>query len=134
MAEESTTRTTRLSGELDRRYEEYRDKYDMTDAEALRSLLRGGLDEHESDDKPQRSATDELLLSTASNLATITVVIALLGAAELVAPAAAALVGTVSLVVAAIFVAEVSRRPVRRLAAAVRQLDVDESAPPEVSD
>ena len=45
MAEDSSTRTTRLSGELDERYEQYRDERDMTDAEAIRALLRSGLDE-----------------------------------------------------------------------------------------
>ena len=45
MAEDSSTRTTRLTGELDDRYEEYRDERDMTDAEAIRALLRSGLDE-----------------------------------------------------------------------------------------
>ena len=45
MAEDSSTRTTRLTGELDERYEQYRDERDMTDAEAIRALLRSGLDE-----------------------------------------------------------------------------------------
>jgi hypothetical protein len=49
MAAESSTRTTRLSGDLDDRYIEYRDGNDMTDAEALRHLIRTGLEEEEKD-------------------------------------------------------------------------------------
>lgn len=45
MSQESSTRTTRLKGELDERYEEYRDQNDMTDSEAMRSLVRKGLDD-----------------------------------------------------------------------------------------
>lgn len=49
MAAESSTRTTRLSGDLDDRYIEYRDGNDMTDAEALRHLIRTGLEEAQKD-------------------------------------------------------------------------------------
>jgi hypothetical protein len=44
MTQKSSTRTTRIKGELDKKYEEYRDENDMTDSEALRSLVRAGLD------------------------------------------------------------------------------------------
>lgn len=44
MPADSSTRTTRLSGDLDDRYETFRDSNDMTDAEALRTLIREGLD------------------------------------------------------------------------------------------
>lgn len=43
---ESSTRTTRLSGELDSQYTTYRDENDMTDAEAMRSLVRSGLSQN----------------------------------------------------------------------------------------
>ena len=61
MAEDSSTRTTRLSGELDERYEQYRDERDMTDAEAIRALLRSGLDEQ----APKPSGLTEKLFGAA---------------------------------------------------------------------
>jgi hypothetical protein len=60
MASESSTRTTRLSGELDERYEEYRDSRDMTDAEALRVLIRTGLEAEEDDGPTPEEIRDEL--------------------------------------------------------------------------
>lgn len=41
--DESKTRTTRLKGDLDERYQSFRDRNDMTDSEAMRSLVRKGL-------------------------------------------------------------------------------------------
>lgn len=66
MPEQSSTRGTRLKGELDERYEEYRDDNDMTDSEALRSLVRAGLDaENGSDSDDQESSS---IRSTSSSI------------------------------------------------------------------
>lgn len=118
---------------LNKRFKEFRDAEGFeSKSEAVRAALRLGLDDYESDDEPQRSATDELLLSTASNLATITIVVALLGAAQLIALPAAGLIGGASLVAGGFFVAEVARRPVRRLVAALRTIDTNETPGAEV--
>jgi hypothetical protein len=44
MAQDTPTRSTRFPGDLDDRFEDYRDERDMTNSEALRSLVRTGLD------------------------------------------------------------------------------------------
>jgi len=49
MADNTSTRTTRLSGDLDGRFVEYRDDNDMTNSEALRVLVRSGLAEANTD-------------------------------------------------------------------------------------
>lgn len=56
MADSNKTRATRLPDETDEDFQEYRDKNDMTNSEALRSLIRAGLDEaHKGplDDRPE---------------------------------------------------------------------------------
>lgn len=45
MAESTPTRSTRFPEGLDERFTEYRDERDMTNSEALRSLVRAGLEE-----------------------------------------------------------------------------------------
>ena len=45
MAEERSTRGVSLSGELDDKLVAYRDRNDMTTSEALRALIRDGLEE-----------------------------------------------------------------------------------------
>jgi Arc/MetJ-type ribon-helix-helix transcriptional regulator len=98
------------------RFEEFRDVEGFeSKSEAVRAALRLGLDDYESDDGPDRSATDELLLSTASNLATIAIVVALVAAAGLLSPAAGALIGGVSLLSALMLIGEVRYRAVRTL-------------------
>lgn len=58
MPEQSSTRGTRLKGELDEKYQDYRDGNDMTDSEALRRLVRVGLDaEAESNGGGQESTS-----------------------------------------------------------------------------
>lgn len=66
MTEESSTRTTRLSGELDERYENYRDELDMTDAEALRSLIRDGLAVNDAADEQRDVTALEQVMYTVS--------------------------------------------------------------------
>jgi len=101
---------------LNERFEEFRETEGFeSKSEAVRAALRLGLDDYESDDGPDRSATDELLLSTASNLATIAIVVALVAAAGLLSPAAGGLVGGVSLVSALVLIGEVRYQAVRTL-------------------
>lgn len=49
MADNTSTRTTRLSGDLDDRFTKYRGDNDMTNSEALRVLVRSGLAEANTD-------------------------------------------------------------------------------------
>jgi hypothetical protein len=49
MAENQPTRSTRLRGDLDGRFTEYRDNNGMSSSEALRSLVRTGLDYEDGD-------------------------------------------------------------------------------------
>jgi Arc/MetJ-type ribon-helix-helix transcriptional regulator len=101
---------------LNERFEEFRETEGFeSKSEAVRAALRLGLDDYESNDGPDRSATDELLLSTASNLATIAIVVALVAAAGLLSPAAGALIGGVSLLSALMLIGEVRYRAVRTL-------------------
>jgi len=109
---------------MDRRYEEYRDSNDMTDAEALRNLIRKGLD-----DEPEISKWDDWMLTTASNLAAIALLVGLLVFPGVVAPTAAAFVGGVTLAVAAALLVETHFRVVRQLGgdgAADADLEVSE--------
>lgn len=52
MADSNRTHATRLPDGLEERYSSYRDERDMTDSEALRSLIRSGLDDLEAADEP----------------------------------------------------------------------------------
>ena len=79
MAEESSTRTTRLSGELSKRYENYRDENDMTDAEAMRSLIRSSLDSRDSPGPADGwTVLERVLLTASSVLAAIVALLPLL--------------------------------------------------------
>ena len=127
MAEDSSTRTTRLSGEMDRQYEEFRDGHDMTDAEALRTLIREGL----NDDEPTRSATDNDLLRLAEQLGIFAFVLGVSAVIGL-APAAAYTAGVVMVGAAVPLMVEVRYRPLRRLVAALRTIDTNETPGAEV--
>jgi hypothetical protein len=50
MGSQSQTRATRLPPHVDERFLEYRDKHDMSNSEALRELVRAGLEVEEGDD------------------------------------------------------------------------------------
>jgi len=50
MADETPTRSTRFPRGLDDRFTNYRDERDMTNSEALRSLVRTGLEEETADE------------------------------------------------------------------------------------
>lgn len=55
MADSNPTRATRLPGDMDEEFEKFRDVNDMTSSEALRSLIRLGLEEARKgplDDRP----------------------------------------------------------------------------------
>ena len=56
MAESTPTRSTRFPEGLDERFTEYRDERDMTNSEALRSLVRAGLQEETEPDNPESDA------------------------------------------------------------------------------
>jgi len=114
---------------MDRRYEEFRDENDMTDAEAMRYLLREGLD-----DDPVRASTDDDLLRIAEQLAIFGFVLGVSAFIGL-APGAAYATGVVLVSAAVPFLIEVKFRPVRRLAAGVRQARADETpTAPEVGE
>lgn len=49
MGDSNSTRTTRLSGDLDDEFVEYREDNDMTNSEALRVLVRSGLSQEAAD-------------------------------------------------------------------------------------
>jgi len=49
MAEDSPTRSTRFGEDLDDDFEKFRDVNDMTNSEALRNLVRRGMDDVRSD-------------------------------------------------------------------------------------
>jgi len=55
MSERATTRAARLPGDLDEDFEAYRDAKEMSNSEALRELVRTGIDQkkqHPLDDRP----------------------------------------------------------------------------------
>ena len=98
---------------MDADFEDYRDEMEMNNSEALRELVRTGLADYKSDDEPESSKWDDVLLSTASNLATITVVVAVLGAFAVFPTQAAVALGAVSIALSCLLVAEVKLRIVR---------------------
>ena len=57
MADSNKTRATRLPDETDENFQEYRDENDMTNSEALRSLIRAGLEEANKDPLDDRPET-----------------------------------------------------------------------------
>ena len=75
MADSQPTRATRLPETLDERYTEFRDERGMTNSEALRALIRSGLevetaDEEEESEAPKTPGTaSEWLLFVAGALA-----------------------------------------------------------------
>lgn len=109
---------------LNERFEEFRECEGFeSKSEAVRAAMRIGLDEYHSDG---RSALDELLLSTASNLATIAIVVALVAAAGLLTPATAGIVGGLSLLGAVALIAEVRYRALRSLGPLATAQEVSE--------
>jgi hypothetical protein len=75
MADKQPTRATRLPESLDERYTDFRDGQGMTNSEALRALIRAGLevetaDDEEESDAPKTPGTgSEWLLFVAGALA-----------------------------------------------------------------
>jgi hypothetical protein len=66
----STTRSARLGGELNERFEQYKEERDMTVSEAGRALIRRGLEaEERQEDAPQYSFADDFLTSAGAMLA-----------------------------------------------------------------
>lgn len=57
MADSNKTRATRLPDATDEDFQEYRDRNDMTNSEALRSLIRAGLEEANKDPLDDRPET-----------------------------------------------------------------------------
>lgn len=57
MADSNKTRATRLPDETDENFQRYRDENDMTNSEALRSLIRAGLEEAHKDPLDDRPET-----------------------------------------------------------------------------
>ena len=126
MGKDNPTRATRLPDEMDAEFVEYRDAKGMNNSEAIRELIRPELEKYHGDDEPDRTPIDDLLLSTASNLSTIAIVVALVAAAGLLTPAAAGLVGGVSLLGALVAVGEVRYRALRELGPLATAQEVSE--------
>ena len=55
MADSQPTRATRLPETLDERYTEFRDERGMTNSEALRALIRSGLEVETADEEEEES-------------------------------------------------------------------------------
>jgi len=101
MAESKNTRATQLRGEMDEEFRQFRDEHDMSTSEALRTLVRNGLE----DDNRSSSmfGRPEEVGHLAQLLALFGIVAALLSAAVqwaitvglfVATPAAAAALGT----------------------------------------
>ena len=128
MAKENSTRTTRLSGELDERYEDYRDELDMTDAEALRSLIRDGLSVNEGEREgaeKRHTAIEERALSVASTIAAFVICLSVLPILQIAGPSRTATAMGALLVVVVVVVGIVEVRARWREAPPT----VDSSAP-----
>lgn len=70
MSSESKVRSTRLPNTIDTRFESYRDEHDLSNSDALRELVRTGLDENEEGDGDREFSEKitrfDLLLAVAS--------------------------------------------------------------------
>jgi hypothetical protein len=73
MADRSNTRAARLPGELDSKVEQYIEEEGMTNSEALRHLIRAGLDAEVSDEL--RTPIDERFLRMAERFAWAAIVL-----------------------------------------------------------
>ena len=125
MAKESSTRTTRLSGDLSKRYENYRDENDMTDAEAMRSLIRSSLDSRDSPGPADGwTVLERVLLTTASVLAAVALFLPLLFFTGVLGQTATVLAMAVYLTASAGLAAGVSHGLFRRTGPAVEAREV----------
>jgi predicted DNA-binding protein len=73
MPDRSNTRAARLPGELDRKVEQYVEQQGMTNSEALRHLIRAGLEAEVSDEL--RTRVDERFLRMAERFAWAAIVL-----------------------------------------------------------
>ena len=73
MADRSNTRAARLPGELDSKVEQYTEQQGMTNSEALRHLIRAGLDAEVNDEL--RTPVDERFLRMAERFAWAAIVL-----------------------------------------------------------
>jgi hypothetical protein len=73
MADRSNTRAARLPGELDSKVEQYIEEEGMTNSEALRHLIRAGLDAEVNDEL--RTPVDERFLRMAERFAWAAIVL-----------------------------------------------------------
>jgi len=73
MPDRSNTRAARLPGELDNKVEQYIEQQGMTNSEALRHLIRAGLDAEVSDEL--RTPVDERWLRMAERFAWAAIVL-----------------------------------------------------------
>ena len=73
MPDRSNTRAARLPGELDSKVEQYTEQQGMTNSEALRHLIRAGLDAEVNDEL--RTPVDERFLRMAERFAWAAIVL-----------------------------------------------------------
>lgn len=113
---------TRLASDDAERVEQYREKSNLSTSEAVRRLVRLGLEDHNSNKPREVSTTDQMLLSTASNLAAFAIIAALLAFTTSALPGepmfsalAAGVVGGAAAALAMVMFVEFRYRPFRGL-------------------
>jgi len=94
---------------MDRQYEEYRDQRDMTDAEALRMLIRQGLESERREQVADLSPAHDAATSFAGLLAALTMAVGLGGAVGALPLGTALVWGTAMLAVAAAILVAVAK-------------------------
>ena len=115
MAKDNPTRGTRLPDEMDDEFQRYRDEKEMNNSEALRELVRLGLEVERNADTTAYSAYEHWFLSVSGVLATVSLLVAVASMTSIIALGDGVAGASVLLVTSVLLLIFVDRGYVRRL-------------------